>query len=55
MALCSGGDFWPKRFLYEARPDLIPWGYLTEVEIGLWIRWGEQVKSMRKRAERMPG
>jgi len=24
------------RFLFESIPDLVPWGYLTDIEVGLW-------------------
>jgi len=32
------------RFLYEARPDLFPEGYLTRTEIGLWSRFYSEKK-----------
>jgi hypothetical protein len=27
------------RFLFEVRPDIIPEGYLTDVECALWSRY----------------
>jgi hypothetical protein len=35
LALCSERG----RFLFEARPDLFPEGYLTPCETQLWARW----------------
>jgi hypothetical protein len=33
-------------YLYEHRPDIIPQGYMTEEEVGLWVAFYE-----RKNAE----
>ena len=40
------------RFLYEARPDLFPEGYLTDDEIGLWARHYEDQQRRQKQAQR---
>jgi hypothetical protein len=37
------------RFLFEVIPDLFPHQYLTEVERGLWQRFYEEQKSLRKK------
>lgn len=49
MALCSGGGLGSQRFLYEARPDLFPQGFLTEAEIMLWIKFAEEMKDRNKK------
>jgi len=33
------------RFLYEARPDIFPQGYLTEDEIMLWEKYYQSIKA----------
>jgi hypothetical protein len=32
-----------RAFLFEARPDLLPEGFLTETELGLWSRFYEEL------------
>ena len=32
------------RFLYEAIPDKLPYGFLSDVEVGLWARHFESRK-----------
>ena len=36
------------RFLYEARPDIFPEGFLTNAEIELWERFYEDMKNKGK-------
>jgi len=40
LALCHD----KKCFLYEARPDLFPQGFVTQVEIALWSKFYEGLK-----------
>lgn len=37
------------KFLYEARPDLFPEGFLSESEIELWDLYYEYKASLHKR------
>jgi len=37
-----------KRFLYEARPDLFPAGYLTNTEMELWGMYYDHIEKKRK-------
>lgn len=41
----SGGG---QRFLYEARPDLFPQGFLTEDEMLLWSFYYNELDQMSK-------
>ena len=44
MSLCHNKG----RFLYEARPDLFPEGYLTTLEIELWGDFCEELNNRNK-------
>lgn len=37
-----------KRFLFEVRPDLFPQGFLTKVEIALWLRYMEYLQENKE-------
>lgn len=37
------------RFLFEARPDLFPEGYLTDIEMGLWGEYYRERNESSKR------
>ena len=43
MALCHE----KKKFLYEARPDIFPEGYLTYLEQQLWDLYYMEIKERR--------
>lgn len=45
MALCSERG----RFLFEARPDVFPDGYLTPAETALWGLWYEERSRRQKK------
>ena len=45
MALCDNKG----RFLFEARPDLLPEGYLTEAETIMWGWFFEEREAQRGR------
>jgi len=40
------------RFIFEARPDIFPEGYLTEVETELWGLFYEDRAAKQKAAKR---
>ena len=40
LALCNKSG----RFLFEARPDLFPQGYLTDLEMEMWGEYYEGLK-----------
>ena len=41
------------RFLFEARPDVFPEGYLTETEIGVWgMYYAEREERQKQRKQR---
>ena len=40
-----------KRFLFEARPDIIPEGFQTATELGLWALYYEDLADKRKAAK----
>jgi len=44
MALCFGGEMGGRRFLYEVRPDIFPYGFLTKIELELWGRFVQEMK-----------
>lgn len=44
LALCSERN----RFLFEARPDLFPEGYLTETETAVWGMWYAERAAQQK-------
>jgi len=44
LALCSERG----RFLFEARPDLFPEGYLTDTETAIWGKWYEERNARQK-------
>jgi len=45
MALCKAHN----KFLFEARPDIFPAGFLSETEMALWARYYEQNNDRRKK------
>ena len=36
-----------KKFLYEARPDLFPQGFVTQVEMSLWAKFYEGLNTKK--------
>lgn len=40
LALCYANH----SFLYQARPDLIPYGFLSETEMYLWAEYLDSIK-----------
>jgi hypothetical protein len=44
MALCEAHH----KMLYEARPDVVPEGYVTPVELHLWSKYYEEQNARRK-------
>jgi hypothetical protein len=40
------------KFLYEARPDILPYGYLTPLEMELWEMFYKERKSRQKNGRR---
>jgi len=45
MALCDKNQ----KFLFEVLPDYLPFGRLTNVEVGLWSLYLEQKQERMKR------
>ncbi len=41
LALCHD----MKAFLFEARPDLMPYGFLSDLELELWGRYYDEMNS----------
>ena len=44
MIMAHGSGMGSQRFLFEIRPDVFPEGFLTPVEIELWIKFFEDKK-----------
>jgi hypothetical protein len=38
-------------YLFQLRPDLFPWGYLTELEVALWARFYDERDARRQHKE----
>jgi len=51
LALCHERQ----RFLYEARPDIFPQGYLTDTEMELWGMYYDHIKRKRKSRNKAHG